>query len=159
MSEKIDYKPVETTGVLSSSVYEDGNVLMLGASTHLAMIEDSDKKFAALEIKFAKDKDGNALILNKQSCEDGSFSVFAISCLKAKKVYTSELVTSSKRLSGGMNIAEILALQPGKEYRLSKTADGFKKPFGWAEGEPLVQNNSYRLEPVAVEPQSSQPAF
>ena len=150
--DKINYDPVVKTGVLSSSIYEDGNVVVLGASTHLALIEDSDKKFAALEVEFAKDKDGNALILNKQACEDGSFSVFAISCLKSKKVFSSELVTSSKRLSGGMNIADILCLQPGKEYRLSKTVDGFKKPYGWAEGEPLVVNHSYRLEAVVSQP-------
>ena len=149
---KINYKPVESTGVLSSSIYEDGNTLVLGEKTHLAMIEDSDKKFAALEVEFAKDKDGNTLILNKQACEDGNYSVFAISCLKSKKVFSSELVTSSKRLSGGMNIAEILCLQPGVQYRLTKAADGFKKPFGWVEGEALVANNSYRLEAVAPEP-------
>ena len=154
--DKINYDPVVKTGVLSSSIYEDGNIIVLGEKTHLAMIEDSDKKFAALEVEFAKDKDGNALILNKQACEDGNFSVFAISCLKSKKVFSSELVTSSKRLSGGMNIAEILCLQPGKEYRLSKTVDGFKKPYGWAEGEPLVVNNSYRLEAVSSQPTTNE---
>ena len=152
MNEKIDYKPVEKTGVLTSSVYEDGNVLTLGASTHLALIEGSDKKFAALEVLGAKNKNGNNLVLNAQGCDDGNFTVFAISCLKSKKVFSSELVTSSKRLSSGMAIADILGLEPNKPYRLSKTADGFKKPFGWKEGDPLQQNNSYRLEAVATEP-------
>ena len=152
MNEKIDYKPVEKTGVLTSSVYEDGNVLTLGASTHLALIEGSDKKFAALEVLGAKNKIGNNLVLNAQGCDDGNFTVFAISCLKSKKVFSSELVTSSKRLSSGMAIADILGLEPNKPYRLSKTADGFKKPFGWKEGDPLQQNNSYRLEAVATEP-------
>ena len=155
---KINYEPVEKTGVLSSSVYEDGNVLTFGTSTHLALIESSDKKFAALEVLGAKNKNGDNLVLNAQGCDDGNFTVFAISCLKSKKVFSSELVTSSKRLSSGMAITEILALEPNKTYRLSKTTDGYKKPFGWNEGEPLVQNNSYRLELVdAQQPTVSQP--
>ena len=157
MNSKIDYAPVEKTGVLSSSVYEDGNVLTFGASTHLALIEGSDKKFAALEVLGAKNKNGDNLVLNAQGCDDGNFTVFAISCLKSKKVFSSELVTSSKRLSSGMAIADILGLEPNKPYRLSKTADGYKKPYGWQEGDPLVQNNSYQLELVTVEPTVSEP--
>ena len=148
---KVNYEPVIKTGVLSSSVYEDGTILTLGAATHLALIEGSDKKFAALEIMMAKDKDGNNLVLNTQDCEDGKYSVFAISCLKSKRVYATEAITSQKRLSSGMSISEIMSLEAGKEYRLTKTIDGFKKPFGWVDGEELIQNNSYRLEAVAVD--------
>ena len=151
MNEKIDYKPVVATGVLTSSIYEDGNILTLGASTHLALI-DGGNKFAALEVIGAKNKSGDTLVLNQQPCDDGNFSVFAISSLKMKRVYSSEQVTSNKRLSGGMSIAQILALEPNKEYRLSKTTDGYKKPFGWQEGESLQVNNAYRLDPVTVEP-------
>ena len=150
MNSKIDYAPVEKTGVLTSSIYEDGNTIMLGEKTHLALIENSDKKFAAFEVINAKNKSGDTLVLNEQSCEDGNFSVFAISCLKTKRVYSSELVTSTRRLSSGMSIAQIMNLEPNKEYRLTKTQDGFKKPFGWKEGEELVQNHSYRLETVAT---------
>ena len=150
MSEKIDYKPVEGTGVLSSSIYEDGNTLTLGASTHLALIEGG-KKFAAFEVTGAKNKSGDTLVLQKQDCEDGNYAVLAISSLKTKKVYSANDANASRRLSGGMAISEILALKAGKEYRLTRSADGFKKPFGWAEGEPLVVNNSYRLEAVAPE--------
>ena len=153
MSNKINYEPVEKTGVLSSSVYEDGTVLTFGEKTHMSLIKDSDFKFAALEVKSATDKDGNPCLLNKQECEDGNFSVFAISALKTKKVYSANDAHSTRRLSGGMSIAEILALEAGKEYRLTRSADGFKKPFGWKEGDPLQANNSYRLEAV----QSSQP--
>ena len=156
MSEKIDYKPVEGTGVLTSSIYDDGNILVLGASTHLALIEGGNK-FAALEIIKAQNKSGDTLVLQAQPCEDGNFSVLAISSLKVKRVYSSEQVTSSKRMSGGMSIAQILSLEAGVQYRLTKTQDGFKKPFGWKEGDPLQQNNSYRLEAVTVEPTVSQP--
>ena len=148
MNEKIDYKPVESTGVLSSSIYEDGNILTLGASTHLALIKGSDKKFAAFEVNSAKNKSGDTLVLTEQPCEDGNFAVLAISALKTKKVFSAENVTSARRLSGGMSNSEILALEPNKEYKLNKTTDGFKKPFGWQEGDPLVQNHSYRLEAV-----------
>ena len=150
--EKINYEPVFKTGVLSSSVYEDGNILTFGENTHLALIEGGNK-FAALEVINGKNKNGDPLVLNKQDCEDGKYAVFAISSLKVKRVYSSEELTSNKRLSGGMTVAQILALEAGKEYRLSKTADGFKKPFGWNENEPLVQNYSYRFEPVTVQPQ------
>ena len=154
--DKIDYKPVEKTGVLSSSVYEDGTVLSFGGRTHMALIKDSGNKFAALEVSSATDKDGNPCLLSKQECEDGNYSVFAISALKTKKVYSAAEVNSARRLSGGMSVTEILALEAGVQYRLSKTAaDGYKKPFGWKEGDPLQANNSYRLEAVAV--QSSQP--
>ena len=155
--EKINYEPVLKTGVLSSSLYEDGNVLTLGAKTHMALIEGSEHKFAALEVLSAKDKSGNAIVLQNQSCEDGNFVVFAISPLKTKKVYSEDNITSSRRLSGGMSIADIIALEAGKEYRIVKNEDGFKKPFGWVEGDPLQQNNSYRLEAVAAQPQP-QPA-
>ena len=155
MSEKINYAPVEKTGVLSSSVYEDGNVLVLGGKTHLALIKDSESKFAALEVKGATDKDGNPCILTQQDCEDGNFSVLAISALKTKRVYSANDINSSRRLSGGMSISEILALEAGVQYKLTKTQDGFKKPFGWLEGDPLQQNHSYRL--VAVEPTTSEP--
>lgn len=159
MSEKINYEPVEKTGVLSSSVYNDGNVLVLGGKTHLAIIKDSESKFAALEVTSATDKDGNPCLLSKQGCEDGNFAVFAISALKTKKVYSAAELTSSKRLSGGMNVSEILSLEAGVQYRLSKTEDGYKKPFGWKEGDPLVQNNSYRLVAATVAtPESPQPA-
>ena len=152
MSEKIDYKPVVSTGVLSSSVYEDGNVLVLGGKTHLALI-DGGNKFAALEVVKAVDKDGNPCLLSLQACEDGSFAVLAISALKTKKVFSANDVNSARRLSGGMSLSEILALEAGVQYRLTKkTEDGFKKPFGWKEGDPLQQNNSYRLEAVATEP-------
>ena len=147
--EKINYEPVKSTGVLSSSVYDDGNTLTLGANTHLALIEGGNK-FAALEILSAKDKSGNAIVLQKQACEDGNFSVFAISPLKVKRVFSTGEVSSSRRLSGGMTIADILALEAGKEYRLIKTEDGFKKEFGWVEGDPLKQNYSYRLEAVTT---------
>ena len=157
MNSKIDYEPVLSTGVLTSSIYEDGNIIVLGEKTHLVLIEGSDKKFAALEVINAKNKSGDILVLNQQPCDDGNFSVFAISCLKTKRVYSSELVTSTRRLSGGMSVAQILALEPNKEYRLTKTQDGFKKPFGWKENEPLQQNNSYRLEAVTVEPTVTQP--
>ena len=153
---KVDYKPVEGTGVLSSSVYDDGNIITLGEKTHLALIKGGNK-FAALEVAACVDKDGSPCLLQKQECEDGNFSVFAISSLKAKKVFSEENENSARRMSGGMKISEILALEPNKEYRLSRQPDGFKKPFGWQEGDPLVQNNSYRLEPVAVEPTVSQP--
>ena len=156
MNSKIDYAPVEKTGVLSSSVYDDGNILTLGASTHLALIEGGNK-FAALEVINAKNKSGDTLVLSSQSCEDGNFAVIAISSLKMKRVYSSEQVTSTRRLSSGMSIAQILALEPNKEYRLTKTQDGFKKPFGWKENEPLQQNNSYRLEAVTVEPTVTKP--
>ena len=157
MSEKIDYKPVIKTGVLTSSIYEDGNILTLGASTHLALIEGGNK-FAALEIINAKNKAGDTLVLQEQSCDDGNFSVFAISSLKAKRVYSSEQLTSNRRLSSGMSISQILALEPNREYRLLKTTDGWKKPYGWKEGDELVINNSYRLEAVAIEPTTvSQP--
>lgn len=151
MSNKIDYKPVEKTGVLSSSIYEDGNVIVLGASTHLALIEGSDKKFAAFEVGSAKNKNGDVLVLTEQPCEDGNFAVLAISALKTKKVFSAENVTSARRLSGGMNVSQILALEAGKEYKLVKNTDGFKKPYGWQEGDPLVQNHSYRLESTANE--------
>ena len=154
--EKIDYAPVQSTGVLTSSVYEDGNILVLGASTHLALIEGGNK-FAALEVVNAKNKSGDTLILSPQSCEDGTFAILAISSLKKKRVYSSELITSSRRLSGGMDVTEILSLEPNKEYRLSKKTDGFKKPFGWKEGEELVQNNNYRLEPVTPKPTEPKP--
>jgi hypothetical protein len=151
MSNKIDYKPVEGTGVLSSSIYEDGNTVVLGASTHLALIEGGNK-FAALEVLSVTNKDGHPCLFQKQDCEDGSFAVLAISALKTKKVYSANDVNSSRRLSGGMAINEILALEAGVEYKLSKTSDGFKKPFGWVEGDELVPNNSYRL--TVVEPTS-----
>ena len=152
MSNKINYEPVEKTGVLSSSVYEDGTVLSFGERTHMALIKESDSKFAALEVKGATDKDGNPCLLNKQDCVDGNFAVFAISALKTKKVYSAAEVNSARRLSGGMSVTEILALEAGVQYRLIKTtADGFKKPFGWKEGDPLQANNSYRLEAVAVQ--------
>lgn len=153
---KIDYKPVEKTGVLSSSIYEDGNVLTLGATTHLALIEGGNK-FAALEVVSAQNKSGDTLVLNKQECEDGNFAVLAISSLKTKKVFSGETTTSSRRLSGGMSNSQILALEAGVQYRLTKTVDGFKKPYGWQEGDPLVVNNSYRLEAVTVEPTISKP--
>ena len=149
---KIDYAPVEKTGVLSSSVYDDGNIITLGASTHLALIEGSDSKFAALEVVACLDKDKNPCILNPQACEDGNFSVLAISALKTKKVYSTESITSARRLSGGMAISEILALQAGIQYKLTRTADGYKKPFGWKENDPLVVNHSYRLEAVTPQP-------
>ena len=152
--DKIDYKPVEKTGVLSSSVYEDGTVLTFGAKTHMSLIKDSEHKFAAFQVIKATDKEGNPCLLQEQECEDGKFAVFAISALKTKKVFSTDNANSVRRLSGGMSISEILALEPNKEYRLTKTtADGFKKPFGWVEGEALVANNSYRLEAV----QSPQP--
>ena len=149
--DKINYEPVIKTGVLSSSIYDGGNVITLGGKTHMALIENSEHKFAALEVLSAVDKDGNPCILQEQACDDGNFAVLAISALKAKRVYSSEQVTSNKRLSGGMNVSEILALEAGIKYRLKKTPDGFKKPFGWQEGEPLQQNNSYRLEKVVIE--------
>ena len=150
---KIDYKPVEGTGVLSSSVYEDGNVITLGGKTHIALIKGSEHKFAALEVTSATDKDGNPCLLSTQDCEDGNFAVLAISALKAKKVFSTNDATSTRRMSGGMSISEILALEAGAQYRLSKkTDDGYKKPFGWVEGDPLQPNNSYRL--VTVEPVS-----
>ena len=155
--EKIDYAPVEKTGVLSSSVYDGDNVLVLGGKTHLALIKDSESKFAAIEVVKAVDKDGNPCILSKQGCEDGNFAVFAISCLKTKKVYSENDIKSSKRLSGGMSVAEILALEAGVQYRIKRTQDGYKKSFGWKEGDPLQINYSYRLEAVAVEPKDSQP--
>lgn len=155
---KVNYEPVLKTGVLSSSVYADGNVLSLGGKTHLAIIKDSKHKFAALEITKAVDKDGNPCILPLQDCEDGSFSVFAISALKTKKVFSKDEVNSAQRLSGGMSITEILSLESGVKYRLIKTeTDGWKKPFGWVEGDPLVSNNSYRLEAVATPKEESQP--
>ena len=147
---KVDYAPVEKTGVLSSSVYEDGTILTFGAKTHLSLIKDSEHKFAALEVVGATDKDGNPCILTPQDCEDGSFAVFAISALKTKKVFSADSITSTRRLSGGMSVAEILALEAGVQYKLTKTADGFKKPFGFVEGDHLQQNNSYRLEAVAT---------
>ena len=150
MSSKIDYAPVEKTGVLSSSVYENGNILVLGGKTHLALIEGGNK-FAALEVVSATDKDGNPCLLSAQGCEDGNFSVIAISALKTKKVFSADDINSARRLSGGMSIAEILALEAGIQYKVIKTPDGFKKPFGWKEGDPLQQNNSYRLEAVAIE--------
>ena len=155
MSEKINYKPVEGTGVLTSSIYEDGNVIVLGASTHLALIEGGNK-FAAFEVLNAKNKSGDTLVLQAQACDDGNFAVFAISSLKSKKVYSSEQVTSSRRLSGGMSIAQIMALEPNREYKLIKTADGWKKPYGWKEGEPLTVNNSYRLEAVTSQPTANE---
>ena len=145
---KIDYDPVVKTGVLSSSVYADGNIVVLGEKTHLSLIEDSEHKFAALEVVKATDKDGNPCLLQEQSCEDGKFSVLAISALKSKRVYNSDQLTSNKRMSTGMSIAQILALEPGVEYRITKKDDGYKKAFGWKEGDPLVQNHSYRLEAV-----------
>ena len=149
MSNKINYAPVEKTGVLSSSVYEDGNVLTLGGKTHLALIEGSESKIAALEVVSATDKEGNPCLLNPQGCEDGNFVVFAISALKTKKVFSADDVKASRRLSGGMSISEILALEAGVPYQLKRTQDGYKKPFGWNEGEPLVPNHSYRLVTVA----------
>ena len=148
---KVNYEPVLKTGVLSSSIYEDGNVIVLGGKTHLALIEGGNK-FAALEVVKATDKDGNPCVLQEQSCEDGNFAVLAISALKTKKVFSGENLNSAHRLSGGMSITQILALEEGVQYRLTKTQDGFKKPFGWKENEPLVQNNSYRLEAVATQP-------
>ena len=157
MSEKIDYTPIEKTGVLSSSIYEDGNLITLGGKTHIALIENSEHKFAALEVVGCLDKEGHPCILNQQGCEDGSFAVIAISALKTKKVFSADSITSTRRLSGGMSISEILALEAGVQYRLSKkTDDGYKKPFGWKEGDPLLPNNSYRLE-ATVEPTVSQP--
>ena len=150
MSEKIDYKPVEGTGVLTSSIYEDGNVLTFGTSTHLALIEGGNK-FAALEVINGQNKSGDTLVMSTQPCEDGNFAVFAISALKTKKVFSADNVNSARRLSGGMSIAQILALEAGIQYRLTKTQDGFKKPFGWKENDQLVQNNSYRLEAVIVQ--------
>ena len=147
---KINYEPVIKTGVLSSSVYDDGNVLTLGEKTHLSLIEGGNK-FAALEVVKATDKDGNPCVLQEQSCEDGNFAVLAISSLKTKKVFNTNDINSARRTSGGMSIAQIMNLEPNKEYRLTKTQDGFKKPFGWKEGEELVQNYSYRLEAVAIE--------
>ena len=147
---KVNYEPVLGTGVLSSSIYDDGIVLVLGEKTHLALMKGSEHKFAALEVVSATDKDGSPCLLQEQSCEDGNFSIFAISALKTKKVFSEEVVTSARRLSGGMNVSEILALEAGIQYRLKKTPDGFKKPFGWQEGDPLQQNNSYRLEAVAT---------
>ena len=155
--EKINYEPVLKTGVLTSSLYEDGNILVLGERTHMALIKDSEKIFAALEVKKAVNKDGSTCILQEQDCEDGKFAVFAISALKIKRVYNSELMSSNKRLSTGMSIAQILALEPGIEYRLSRKDDGFKKPYGWVEGDPLVQNHSYRLESVATPKSESKP--
>ena len=157
MSNKIDYEPVEKTGVLLSSVYENGNVVVLGGKTHLALIEGSDYKFAALEVTSSTDKDGNPCLLKAQGCEDGNFAVLAISALKTKKVFSANDVNSSRRLSGGMSINEILTLEAGVQYRLTKKQDGYKKPFSWKEGEPLQQNNSYRLEAVTVEPKVSEP--
>ena len=151
---KVDYEPVIKTGVLSSSVYDDGNIITLGEKTHLALIEGSEHKFAALEVVSAVDKDGSPCLLNKQSCEDGPFAVLAISSLKTKKVFNEDSVNSFRRLSGGMTVAEILALEAGVQYRLVRKDDGFKKPFEWVEGEPLQQNYSYRLEAVAT---TSQP--
>ena len=150
MSEKIDYKPVVNTGVLTSSIYEDGNVIVLGASTHLALIEGGNK-FAALEVVSAKNKSGDILVLQTQPCEDGNFAIFAISSLKAKRVFSGENINSARRLSGGMSIAEILNLEAGIQYKVVKTTDGWKKAFGWKEGDPLIQNNSYRLEAVAIQ--------
>ena len=73
-------------------------------------------------------------------------------------MYSSEQLTSNRRLSSGMSISQILALEPNREYRLLKTTDGWKKPYGWKEGDELVINNSYRLEAVAIEPTTvSQP--
>ena len=150
MNEKIDYKPVLETGVLSSSIYDDGNILVLGEKTHLALIKGGNK-FAALEIISAKNKSGDTLVLQEQSCEDGNFAIFAISSLKIKKVFSEESQNSAKRMSGGMSIAQILSLEAGVQYRLTKTTDGFKKPYGWKEGDPLQANNSYRLEAVTVQ--------
>ena len=149
---KVNYEPVIKTGILSSSVYDDGTVLTFGAKTHMSLIKDSESKFAALEVVSAVDKNGNPCILTTQSCEDGNFAVFAISALKIKKVFSSEQVTSTKRLSGGMSISEILSLEEGVQYKLIKQQDGYKKPFGWVDGDQLVVNNSYRLEPVAPQP-------
>ena len=149
--DKIDYKPVEKTGVLSSSVYEDGNLLTFGAKTHMSLIKDSEHKFATLEVVKVVDKGGNPCILQAQECEDGNYAVFAISALKTKKVFSANNATSARRLSGGMSISDILALEAGVKYRLTKAADGWKKPFGWVEGDELVQNHSYRLEAVAPE--------
>ena len=154
---KINYDPVVKTGVLSSSIYDDGNIIILGERTHLALIRDSESKFAALEVKKAVNKDGSPCILQEQDCEDGRFAVIAISALKSKRVYNSDQLTSNKRMSTGMSITEILALEAGVQYRLTKKDDGFKKQFGWKEGDPLVQNHSYRLEAVTVEPTVSQP--
>ena len=150
--DKINYDPVIKTGVLSSSIYEDGNVLKFGGKTHMALIEGSEHKFAAIEVEKVVDKDGNPCILSQQECEDGNYSVLAISALKTKKVFSANDSNSSRRLSGGMAISEILALETGKEYRLTRREDGFKKAFGWVEGDPLQQNYSYRLEAVAPEP-------
>ena len=150
--DKINYDPVVKTGVLSSSVYDDGNTLTFGAKTHMSLIKDSEHKFAALEVLKATDKEGNPCLLQEQECEDGNFSVFAISALKVKKVFSANNANSARRLSGGMSIADILALEAGVQYRLIKTSDGFKKPFGWNEGDELVANNSYRLEAVVSQP-------
>ena len=157
MSEKINYEPVKKTGILSSSIYEDGIVLTLGDKTHMALIKDSKSKFAVLEVVNAVDKDGNPCLLPSQDCEDGSFAVLAISALKIKKVFSTDQLTSNKRMSGGMPINEILSLEAGVQYRLSKKEDGYKKPFGWVEGDPLVQNNSYRLDAVTTEKPATQP--
>ena len=148
--DKVNYEPVYKTGVLSSSIYEDGNVLTLGGKTHIALIEGSEHKFAALEVVSAVDKDGSPCQLQTQDCEDGSFAVLAISSLKTKKVFNEDNINSSRRLSGGMSVAEILALEAGVQYRLVRKDDGFKKPFGWVEGDSLQQNHSYRLEAVAT---------
>ena len=153
---KVNYEPVIKTGVLSSSIYEDGNIITFGGKTHLSLIKDSEHKFAALEVVGATDKDGNSCILNPQECEDGNFAVFAISTLKKKKVFSADNVNSTRRLSGGMNVSEILSLEEGVQYKLVRTKDGFKKPFGWTEGDSLQENYSYRLEPV-VAVQSPQP--
>ena len=153
---KVNYEPVFKTGVLSSSIYEDGNILELGEKTHIALIKGSEHKFAAFEIISATAKDGSPCQLQSQDCEDGSFPVFAISSLKIKKVFNEDSINSARRLSGGMSIGEILALEAGVKYRLIRTDDGFKKPFEWAEGEPLQQNHSYRLVAV-TEPTTSQP--
>ena len=152
---KVNYDPVLSTGVLSSSIYEDGNIITLGEKTHMALIENSDKKFAVLEVISATDKDNNSCILQKQACEDGIFAVLAIACLKTKKVFSENNINSARRLSGGMSISEILALEAGVTYRLTKTQDGYKKPYGWVEGDELVPNNSYRLDPVSATSQST----
>lgn len=154
---KIDYDPVIKTGVLSSSIYDDGNVIKLGEKTHLALVEGSEHKFAAFEVVSATNKDGSPCLLQEQDCEDGKFAVLSISALKAKRVYNSDQLTSNRRLSTGMSISEILALEPGVEYRLSRKDDGYKKPYGWQEGDPLSLNHSYRLEAVATPKTESKP--
>ena len=154
---KIDYEPVVKTGVLSSSIYDDGIILTLGEKTHLALIRDSEHKFAALEVVKAVNKDGSPCLLQEQDCEDGKFAVLAISSLKSKRVYSSDQLTSNRRLSTGMSISEILALEPGIEYRLSRKEDGYKKAFGWKEGDPLSINHSYRLEAVATPKTEAKP--